>query len=248
MQYTTDSTPTDHICYSLEWDNSKIANRWVCYQFNPSNYAKKVTRNESWSEDSHLPSATRSKASDYSSSNFSRGHLCPSNDRVYTTAQNKLTFCYSNMQPQYSNHNSGLWNNIEQKVQNWVRAAIPAGTCDTLYVVRAATIDDVTLNNTTSSGVYSNVTCGSRNLPVPKYFYTAMVAYNKSTDTWQGIALWTEHNNTSVTNTNYGDYAITIDELERRTGIDFFCNIRDDIEEAVESTYNLTYWGFTKSN
>jgi endonuclease G len=40
---------------------------------------------------------------------------------------------------------------------------------------------------------------------------------------------------------------ITIDELERRTGIDFFCNLPDDIEKQVESTSRtiiLEDWNF----
>ena len=37
-------------------------------------------------------------------------------------------------------------------------------------------------------------------------------------------------------------YAISIDELEKRTGIDFFCNLPDNIENAVESSYYLSDW------
>jgi endonuclease G len=44
-----------------------------------------------------------------------------------------------------------------------------------------------------------------------------------------------------------GDYAITIDELEKRTGIDFFCNLPDFIENAVESTVDLNFWHLTTS-
>ena len=83
---------------------------------------------------------------------------------------------------------------------------------------------------------------------VPKYFYMALLAYNKSTNTYQAMGLWTIHQNVSDTNKNYGDYAISIDELEARTGIDFFCNLPDDIETAVEEAFDLEYWGITTSN
>ena len=33
-----------------------------------------------------------------------------------------------------------------------------------------------------------------------------------------------------------------IAELEKRTGIDFFCNLPDDIEKQVESTLDSHYW------
>ena len=85
-------------------------------------------------------------------------------------------------------------------------------------------------------------------LLVPKYFYMALLAYDKSTDTYQAMGLWTYHEKRTDSNTNYGDYAITIDELESRTGIDFFCNLPDDIENQVERSLNLNYWGIKKSS
>ena len=36
--------------------------------------------------------------------------------------------------------------------------------------------------------------------------------------------------------------AISIDELEKKTGIDFFCNLPDYIEDEVESSYNVDDW------
>ena len=85
---------------------------------------------------------------------------------------------------------------------------------------------------------------------MPKYFYMAILGYNKSQDTYHALGLWTEHADVSDTNKNYGDYAITIDELERRTGIDFFCNLPDEIENDVEASISdlTTYWGLTKTN
>ena len=36
--------------------------------------------------------------------------------------------------------------------------------------------------------------------------------------------------------------ACTIDELEERTGIDFFCNVPDCIENIVEARYTRSSW------
>ena len=76
----------------------------------------------------------------------------------------------------------------------------------------------------------------------------AVLAYSRQTDSYEAIGLWTVHENANDSNKNYGDYAITIDELERRTGIDFFCNLPDHMENKVESTLNLSYWGISKSS
>ena len=221
------------ITFSLEWDNGKIANRWTCYTMHAGNTLQNTKRKDSFKSDPDV--AVSSELGDYSSSGFSRGHLCPSADRLCSSEQNSQTFFLTNMQPQWQNHNGVLWANLEGKIRDW------SDSCDTLYVVKAATIDDVVLNGKVSDGVYS-YKCNNR-LPVPKYFYMALLSYKKSTNSYEAMGLWTIHQNSSDNNKNYGDYAITIEELERRTGIDFFCNLPDDIEKAVEGKLNLSYWG-----
>ena len=56
------------------------------------------------------------------------------------------------------------------------------------------------------------------------------------------MAFWSEQINSNCSSTSLASCAITIDELERRTGIDFFCNLPDDIEDAVEATYDSSFW------
>ncbi len=246
------------LALEMEWDNSKIANRFTCYYLDHTNTAQNVGRKDSFKEDPELPESTRSKDSDYSGSGYARGHLCPSADRRGSQEQQALTYFYSNMQPQWQKHNGGQWSNLEEDV----RTIATSSNCDTLYVVKAATIDDITLNGNTESGVYSstyngvtyaNLMCNSR-LKVSKYFYMAVLAYNKTSNTYQAMGIWTKHFNGTtkgadgitdfdwpVINKENAEY-ITIDELEQRTGLDFFCNLPDDIEDAVEATFTPSYW------
>jgi len=212
--------------YSLEWDCEKKANRWTAYEMYEGNSLENVSRGEEFMEDPDLPSWCRTTLADYKGSGYNRGHLCPSADRLCSREQNNQTFYLSNMQPQYGPHNSGLWMRLESVVRNrWNRNEIR----DTLYVVKAATIDEGNILDYTSSG-----------LIVPKYFYMAVLALKDGK--YHAIGIWTEHKNETDSNTHYGDYAITIDELEKRTGIDFFCNLPDDIEDTVEAELDLDYW------
>lgn len=56
----------------------------------------------------------------------------------------------------------------------------------------------------------------------------------------QGALDWhTEERHTG----NPSDYAITIDQLEEYTGIDFFCNFPDKVEEAIEARCMPSLWG-----
>ena len=37
-------------------------------------------------------------------------------------------------------------------------------------------------------------------------------------------------------------YAVSVDEVERQTGIDFFTALKDDIEKQIERSFNLANW------
>jgi endonuclease G len=240
-QRVVKAVSTYGITYSLEWDNNLIANRWTCYTMCAKNNATNVGRKDAFKADDAV---TVSPSDSYTnSSTYSKGHLCPSADRVASRDQNSQTFYMTNMQPQYQNHNgSACWATLEGYVRTkWQ----PSNNTDTLYVVKAATIGNVTLNNTTSTGIITTTTDSQgHTLVVPKYFYMAFLYYDKSANNYKAFALWTEqkqsNNDAAATVINN---RISIDELERRTGIDFFCNLPDDIEATVEAT--ASYWDFS---
>ena len=168
MNILVEKSTTDFgVTFSLEWDCSKKANRWTAYQMHAGNTGGNVERQNDFREDPDIPSQYRSTLADYKGSGFDRGHLCPSADRQRSEEQNSQTFFLSNMQPQYHNHNGGKWATLEGKVRTW------AGSCETLYVVKAATITDVTLNGSTQSGLL-NVMCNN-SLIVPAYFYMTIM-------------------------------------------------------------------------
>ena len=237
------------ITYSVEWDNAKVANRWTCYQLHEGNSLSTTDRNDDFKKDPEV--AVSPILEDYKNSGFSRGHLCPSADRQCTVEQNKQTFFLTNMQPQWQEHNGGLWKNLEDLVRNYAtNDSYSNAHCDTLYIVKAATITDkVTIDDAEVDGIYAERCVGgdghANELIVPKYFYMALLHYNKATDTYHAIAFWTLHEKAADKNKNFGDYAISIDELEKRTGIDFFCNLPDEVEKVVEKEVDLDFWKLT---
>ncbi|MBO6287887.1 MAG: DNA/RNA non-specific endonuclease, partial [Prevotella sp.] len=175
----------------------------------------------------------------YWGSGFDHGHICPSADRLYSAEANYQTFFLTNMQPQYKNFNGsgnsgGVWLTMENKVRQWT----PKNTSDTLYIVKGGTIDRVYLEGGAEDGVLQRI---DGKLIVPKYFFVALL-YKNSTG-YRGLALWFPHNNEVHGYDALTDYALSIDELEARTGIDFFCNLPDDIEGQVERALPLSAWG-----
>ena len=78
-------------------------------------------------------------------------------------------------------------------------------------------------------------------LIVPRYFFMACLLKNSMG--YRAIAFWAEQKDEWKTYDDLADYAITIDELERKTGIDFFCNLQDKTENEVEKKIVLNVWG-----
>lgn len=217
------------ITYSYEYDCTKKHTRWVAFTFDNLTCQSNVKRSDAWSTDPNIPAQYRTSKSDYNPA-FTRGHLVASSDRVYSTAANKQTFYYSNMSPQQStgfNSGGGIWNNIEDKVQAWSQIT---NASDTLYVVKGGTIDkDSDIREWTSSGV-----------AVPKYYFMTILSYKNKQ--YKGMAFYVEHK--ANTSKDLKQFAMSIDELEAKTGIDFFHNLDKSTEAAVEANYQASDWSW----
>ena len=247
------------ISLSLELDKNQRANHWTCFTMHAGTPNNNVGRTPSFSVDDDVPTAYQVNTTEYTrgkyttsvtnldGSNmtmFARGHICASEDRQSSSEQNSHTFVTSNIHPQYQAHNAGLWQRMEGKVQGW---GYNNNFRDTLYVCKGATIADVNLNGSTSSGIipYSEVqslfgVTLTGTLTIPRYWYMAVLCLKNGT--YHAMAYWTEQINSSCSSTTLQSCIISIDELEQRTGIDFFCNLPDDIEEEVEAVVDYNFW------
>ena len=72
-----------------------------------------------------------------------------------------------------------------------------------------------------------------------------MAVLSKKGEIYQAIGFWVEHKEGLPKNPSVEELkacALSIDDLEKKTGIDFFCNLPDVIENAVESSWKETDW------
>lgn len=234
LVYRTSSSAydADGVNFSVEWDCDKRSQRWTCYQLHKGfsgKYSrvgdfyfdtKNLTTNEYYGEYLFFP-------------HYQRGHICPSADRTASSDLNSQTFVMTNMQPQYatfngySGDNSGLWLRMENIVHSW---ATSLSASDTIFVCKGGTIDD-------DANIIERI--GGK-LIVPRYFFMAVL--RKSSFGYAGMAFWSEQTNTWRSNETLLSHAMSIDELEKLTGIDFFCNLPDDVERQVEKTFVPSVW------
>ena len=215
--------------FSMEYDKSKKHSRWIAFRFDNQTKQQNVSRSdEPFDADPAIGSQYQRVQADFGKQGYDRGHLCASADRLYSREVNEQTFYYTNMSPQRNKFNTGIWLTLEGQVQSWGRSCTSS---DTLYVVKGGTID----KEDQIRGYISN----DLSKPIPKYYYMALLF--KKGDSFKAIAFWMEHSDTPKS-TKLVDYALSIDELEEKTGIDFFPNLNDNLENALEATYSTKAW------
>ena len=214
--------------FSMEYDKSKKHSRWIAFRFDNQTRLQEATRSDEFIPDPSLDMEYQRTQVDFGKKGYDRGHLCASADRLYQQEANDQTFYYTNMSPQRNNFNTGVWLALEGQVQSWGRSCTAS---DTLYVVKGGTID----KEDQIRGYISN----DRSKPIPRYYYMALLF--KKGDSFKAIAFWMEHTDTPKS-TKLVDYALSIDELEKKTGIDFFPNLNDNLENALEATYSTKAW------
>ena len=240
LSHTTRETGgREVLTYSLEFDKAKYHSRWVAFRFDGDTRAKNVSRSdEPFSDDPSLPSNLRIGSNRFGSP-YSRGHLCASADRLYSRNANAATFYMSNMSPQLGSFNQAYWITLEGLVQKLGRNSSFA---DTLYVVKGGTVRDGQILD------WVNRTNGTR-VAVPKYYYMALLKVKNGT--YSSIAFWMEHKDYGYTYdhqaplSQIATHALTVNDLEQKTGINFFPNLgrTGQKEETVESQLIPSNWG-----
>ena len=239
----SDTGSKEFVNFCIEWDCNKRAQLWTAYRWDIDNTVdNNIGRtSEDFNEDTDISYSYRSTYNNHKSNGYDRGHMLASEDRQCSASANEQTFLYSNVHPQYNKFNGKdyVWYNLEIRLRNLYKAWTKAyNSGDTIYVVKGGTIGDGQILEIRNS------------IPVPKYFFVALL-YKKANVNigykgYRAIGYWIEHTNgTNTANgTALNSYCVSIDNLEQNTGIDFFCNLPDEIENKVESTCNLTQWGW----
>ncbi len=232
LTHTTTVNGKENVTYSVSHNAERKHCRWVAFTFDPSNRSIKWQRDNwnstEWGGDPFqpcpdLPENYVFTKSEINGNGYVRGHIVASYDRVYSKDANEQTFYYSNISPMLSRFNTGLWSSLENAVQKWGRNT---AFSDTLYIVKGGTI---------AEGLYSQKgTCRT----VPDYYFMALLA--KKGSIYNAVGFLLEHK--SYLEGDIWDYAMTINHLEEFTGIDFFCNLPDNLENGVERVFYPNNW------
>jgi endonuclease G len=207
-----------HKGYSLVYDEPCEQAKWVAYILTKKETEGIEERGNKFIEDPYVHSGSASSA-DYTKSGYDRGHLAPAADMKWSETVMKESFFYSNMSPQTPSFNRGIWKKLEEKMRDW------AIIYDSILIVTGPILN----GNLKKIGV--NDVC------VPELYYKVVIHFKAEKSKGIGFIMPNAAGSKPLS-----DYAKTIDEVEKLTGVDFFVQFNDLFEEKLESKLCIPCW------
>lgn len=209
-----------HKYYSLSYHEKYEQAEWVAYELKKEHIINQDFKRPYFIYDSKVTTKS-AHYKNYKNSGYDKGHLCPAGDREFSKEAFDETFLTSNISPQNHDFNSGIWNRLEQKVRYWAQKH------HKLFIV--------------TGGVLSpNLkTIGSEQVAVPDFFYKIIL--DNTEPEIKAIAFLIPHKKSEK---GLYQFTVSIDEIEKLTGIDFFPQLNDDLEDKLEKSTSYTNWSF----
>ena len=205
--------------FTLSYNEEHEQADWVAYELNDDEADMDLDRCDCFHSDQNVTTGSAT-ISDYSSTGFDRGHLCPAADNNMSPQANEESFLFSNMSPQLPGFNRELWADLEE----WVRDQ--ADDFDTVYVVTGP----VFVNNLG--------TLGHNDVTIPAYFYKTLLRFEDNQV--KTIAFLIPQVGAVG---DIEDYVVTVNTIETLTGLDFYPALSTSIENRAESQYEPGRWG-----
>lgn len=216
-----ESPIVEHFAYSILYSEKHEQPIWVAYTVTADrleNKCFKRTNNFKADPDVITGSAT---LKDYAKSGYDRGHLCPAAVNTWSKQAMDESFYLSNMSPQVAGFNRGIW----KKLESYVRSE--AGISGELYVVCGGIFNDDIAPNS----------IGTNNVTVPDQYYKVLLDLSEVGVKTIGFILPNRPSKDPL-----ASFAVSVDKVEEITGIDFYHTLNDDLEDEIESEYDIAKW------
>ena len=161
---------------------------------------------------------------DYSRSGYDRGHMCPAGEQKWSNEAMNHSFVMANICPQKHELNTGAWKTLEDKERVWAKR-------DSAIVIVAGPIYDKS----------DKETIGKNKVRVPSAFFKVLLA--PYADPIRAIGFVYPNMRCDG---NMQAYAVSVDDVEKMTGLDFFAALPDEIENDIESVVPFRDWNSNK--
>lgn len=211
-----------HSGHTLSYNPVWLLPNWVAYELKAEELEGDAERLGRFSPDPALEKYPRAEHWHFTNSGWVRGHMIPAGDVKYSQEAMNDSFYTSNVCPMDQHFNNSIWKRLEETVR---RLALQFGT---VYVVTGPVM-----------GQNVNGKVGESDVMIPDAFFKAILV----PDGHSYLAIGLVMRNDPQTQGRLRDFAISVDELEKLTGRDFFCNLPMDTQAAIEGLLPLKKLG-----
>lgn len=157
----------------------------------------------------------------YDGFGYDRGHLAPSADFRWSKKALSESYYYSNMSPQLPDFNRQKWADLESIFREYVTSH----TETQLYVVTGPILYDT----------LPKLERGKNKVTIPEFYYK--VALDLTNNKAIGFIMPNKKIEYPT-----ASYAVPINDVEKITGINFFYQLNDSLEEVLESQKIVSDW------
>jgi endonuclease G len=215
-----EGTIVQHQYYTLSYNEDHEQANWVAYELTREQLnSNRVERSDEFRSDPAISSGSATTW-DYKGSGYDRGHLVPAGDRGFSETAMQETFYMSNMSPQIGPFNKGIWRELEEQTRDWARKF------KRLYIVTGPV-----LSKRPSGAI------GDNEVSVPVSYYKVLLDADDPEK--KGIAFIIPND---ISDIPLRDFAISIDDAERITGLDFFSQFLPAEIEKIERKMDKSLW------
>ena len=210
-----------HNGFTLSYNPDWMMPNWAAYELESSDLEGDAVRQSYFSPDPspELKDYPLAEHWHYTKSGWVRGHMVPAGDLKYSQEAMNDSFYTTNICPMNMEFNNGIWKRLEEKTRKW---AIEFGR---VYVITGPILGD-----------NKNGKVGTSDIYIPDSFFKAVLIPYENTYYSIGFVLFNEP---APKGSQLRDYALTVDDVEELTGMDFFYALKPRVASEVEKMLPL---------
>lgn len=215
---STTGVIVSHRYFTLSYSEDHEQAEWVAYELKKSQIKNSDFKRPYFVQDRSVASGSADWRN-YKNSGYDRGHLLPAADREFDYDAYHETFLTSNISPQNREFNGGIWNKLEQKTRYWAKKH------DGVFVITGGVLE---------AGL---PTIGDESVSVPKEFYKIIFDKRKTENKVLAFLIPNK-----PTDKSFYEYTVSVDEIEAKTGIDFFSQFSKTEQGKLERGVDRKGW------
>ena len=213
----------EHTGYALSYNTETNCPDWVAWELTREEAdGKEARRVNDFRGDPLVPEECRAEAADYRDCGYDRGHMCPAGDMKWNSKAMSECFYMSNICPQSPTLNRQWWEHLESACRRWARRE------GSVYICCGPVFKRERRKKYIGEAV---------KVRVPNGFFKVVLSLREGNAKAIGFIYSNRDSRQPM-----AEAAVTVDSVERLTGLDSFCRLNPEVQETLESNANLTLW------